>query len=146
MCKTRSRCTASEAKFKILKTFWDHCLTLYPTKWRKWHWFTGCVVTITLRSLCHPTGASSRRLPLSCPLINESSKRAGRLHTKPASSEGMAGSRMNHRIQTLSRRRGAKMIENQRGRNSRGWMSDDKCISGRWHFRHHLIDHLGDIF
>lgn len=32
-----------------------------------------------------------------------------------------------------------------KGRNSWGWMSDDKCISTRWHFHHHLIDHLGDI-
>lgn len=30
-------------------------------------------------------------------------------------------------------------------RNSWGWMSDDKCISSRWHFHHHLIDHLWDI-
>lgn len=29
--------------------------------------------------------------------------------------------------------------------NSWGWMRDDKCISSRWHFHRHLIDHPGDI-
>lgn len=33
-----------------------------------------------------------------------------------------------------------------KGRNSWGWMSGDKCISTSWHFHHHLIDHLWDIF
>lgn len=34
---------------------------------------------------------------------------------------------------------------NTKRRNSWAWMSDDKCISTRWHFHHYLIDHLGDI-
>lgn len=100
-----------------------------------------------------PPHVASRkqRRSLFCPLINESSQSAGRHpRSRSTSSEKTAGSPNESLHSNGLVVKEQKWLKTKKGGwgvgwVSWGWMSDDKCISARWHFHHHLIDHLGDI-